>query len=140
VIQPTRQKKPETWFPDAGPKTVAVVRIAAGVSGLLTLRGLSRFKIPPESLWYPPRGTAWLSFLPVSQTLYDVAVVMGLLAAVGVVAGWRPRWTASIAAAAILYAGWATTLTGKVDHFHHSMWVLANRGSVAIRQLLGCAP
>lgn len=127
MVQLTHRRpvKAPVGFAQGGPRTLAALRIAAGVAALLTFRSLSGFVIPPETLRFPPPGTAWLSFLPASQRLYDVAVIVGLVAAVGVVVGLRPRWTASVATAATFYAGWVTTLTGKVDHFHHVMWVLA---------------
>lgn len=49
---------------------------------------------------------------------------MLVVAGVLVTVGWRPRWTASIAAAAYFYVGWVSTLTGKVDHTHHVLWFL----------------
>ncbi len=113
-----------TWLPTSGPRTLALLRIVTGAVAVLIANSLRHFEVPPELLRVPPRGTAWLDFLPVSDGLYDSALVVFGLASLLVALGWRPSWTSTIAALAFFYLGWVTTLTGKVDHTHHLLWVL----------------
>lgn len=113
-----------TWFPASGPRTLALLRIVTGAFAVRTANGLRHFEVPPELLRVPPPGTAWLDFLPVNDGLYDSALIVLGLASLLVALGWRPSWTSTIAALAFFYVGWVTTLTGKVDHSHHLLWVL----------------
>lgn len=112
------------WFEVGGPRTLAAVRIAAGLGALLFAYTNRAFELPPEQLRFPPGGTAWLSFLPANQPLFEAAIGVVAVAGVAVVLGWRPSWSCSVTALAVFYAGWVTTLTGKVNHSHHIMWVL----------------
>jgi hypothetical protein len=113
------------WLPDAGPKTLAALRIAAALATLDYVRHLAGFVLPPEGLRFPRPGTAWLNFLPATQEGFNAALVVAAIAAMAVLLGWQTRWAAWCACAAVFYGGWVTTLTGKVDHTHHLMWVLA---------------
>lgn len=110
------------WLIDAGPKTLAALRIAVSAGTVTFAIGNRAFVVPPEGLRFPPAGTAWLDFLPVSQSLYVLGVAAaaggGVLLAIGL------RRAAWLALAGLFYAGWVTTLTGKVDHPHHLMWLL----------------
>lgn len=124
LVKPTWLQRSRSGFAQGGPRTLAALRIATGIGALLFVRGSRGFELPPESLWFPPPGTAWLSFLPATQTLYDIAIVVVAGSAAAVVVGWRPQWSASVCVAGIFYVGWVTTLTGKVNHSHHLMWVL----------------
>lgn len=111
-------------FLQRGIKTLAALRIGGAVSAILVLWGERGFVIPPAGLRFPPSGSAWLP-LPASQGLLEAAITVGLAAAVGLGLGWHPRWTATITLACVFYVEWATTLTGKIDHMHHVLWVLA---------------
>jgi hypothetical protein len=110
------------WLPTGGPKTLAAFRVASGCAGLWYAIGLWGFRLPPFEL--APAGTAWLDFLPTDQSLFRGAVVVLMVAALLVIVGYRPGITAWLAASAAFYVGFATTLTGKVDHAHHVIWAL----------------
>lgn len=88
------------------------------------LSGLREFVLPPEGLRFPPAGTAWLDFLPVADWIFHLVLIVGMAAAVAVLVGWHARWAAWIVLAAVFYGGWVTTLTGKVDHTHHLIWIM----------------
>ena len=125
AVSRRRPKPPAGWLPEGGLRTLAALRIVTGLAGVTVARSWWRgFEVPPESLHVPPPGTSWLGFLPVTQPLFLGAAVILAVGSGLLAVGWRPQWTASIAAAAFFYAGWVTTLTGKVDHSHHVMWVL----------------
>lgn len=113
-----------TWLPEAGPRTLAVLRIVVGWFGFRTGRGFLHFEALPQELWAPPPGTAWLEFLPVNGVLISISAVVLTGSSLLLALGWRPKWTATAAAVAFFYLGWLTTLSGKVDHSHHLFWVL----------------
>lgn len=100
-----------------------MLRIAGGLATLLYVLELIGFALPPESLRFPPEGTSWIR-LPVSQAMFNGTLVIASIAGALVILGWRPAWTATAALLAIFYSGWVTTLTAKVDHHHHVLWVL----------------
>lgn len=124
TLSQAAETRRRSWLPRSGPKTLAVLRIITGFLAFRIGLGFRGFGPPPEQLRVPPAGTAWLDFLPVNDALLNVAAaalaVGGFLLAIG----WRPQLTATVAALGLFYAGWATTLTGKVDHSHHILWVL----------------
>lgn len=123
-MQTVAQRRIAPTRSHGGPRALAALRIAAGLAALIYVGENMGFVLPPEGLWFPPPGTAWLDFLPATLLLFGAAMVVLAVSAAAVVVGWRPRWTASIAAVAFFYAGWVTTLTSKVDHSHHVLWVL----------------
>ena len=124
-VQHVGPKRDVSWLlPSSGPVSLAVLRIAAGVAAALEVRALAGFQIPPPELWVPPPGTAWLSFMPANQALLAMALWIAGASAVAVAVGYRPRLFSIACASGLFYAGWLTTLTGKVDHSHHLMWML----------------
>lgn len=106
-----------------GPHTLAALRVATGLGVLWYAARTVGFRLPPEALRFPPPGTDWIP-LPASQLVFDVALVILVVSAVTLTLGWRSLVSASLASVAMLHVGWATTLTGKVDHQHHLLWVL----------------
>jgi hypothetical protein len=118
------RSRPTTWLPEAGPRTLAALRVVVGGFGFHIGRGFLGFEALPQELWSPPRGTAWLDFLPVSDVFISISAVLLVSSSLLLALGWRPKWTATAAAVAFFYLGWVTTLSGKVDHSHHLLWVL----------------
>lgn len=114
--------------PSANPRSIGVLRIAAGLAGLYLGLSLvsSQAHLLPRVLWHPPVGTQWaVDVIPLSPGLYRTAGWGLVLASVAVILGYRGRVAASVGVLLGLYAGWVPHLTGKVDHYHHVIWFLA---------------
>lgn len=59
--------------------------------------------LPPDTPQFPPTYNGGLLLLSASQQLFQVGLVVLAISAVGVVVGWRPAVSASVAAAASFY-------------------------------------
>lgn len=126
------QRAAAPWLkfaPSAGPRSLAVLRIATAIAAIQIGRGWLRadeLAMLPRGLWFPPFGTRWLAdVVPVSPEIFSAAAVLFLAASILVLVGYRAQLAASIAVFSGLYVGWIPHLAGKVDHYHHIIWFLA---------------
>lgn len=113
--------------PSASAQSLAVTRMATAIAGLffLDVAWSSSLGTIPESMWNPPLGTAWLAeIVPVDRSLVVLAATIFTFGLLGTLAGAFNRWSASAAAMAMLYLGWVHQLSGKTDHYHHTLWFL----------------
>lgn len=106
-----------------GSRRLAVLRIVAGLVAVYQAVQWWGYPVPPEGLRFPPRYFDF-TFLPVNTALFTVAVAVLFVGGICVAAGWHHRVWGWIAAAGFFYAGFVTTLTGKVNHNHHILWFL----------------
>ena len=121
------------WVPTAA-LNLAVLRIAVfSTLAVVTLQShaVQFARLPDDLLRAPPQLGSLLVALPRSAGLVTLTLWLLVAACVAAAIGWRARWTAPAAAVLSLYVLGIPQLYGKVDHYHHLVWLAV---------LLACSP
>ena len=113
------------WVPTAA-VNLAVLRIA--VFGALALTVLQSHavafsRLSDRLIQAPPQLGGVLVALPRQPALVTAATWLLVAACVTAVLGWRIRTTAVIASVLAIYVLGIPQLYGKVDHYHHLVWL-----------------
>ena len=109
------------------PLNLAVLRIVVfgAILVFLPLSHAAQLAALPEALVRVPAGAAWLVALPRSATLVTWASWFLACSCVLAIIGWRTRLAVAAAAVLSFYVLGVPQLYGKVDHYHHLVWLAA---------------
>jgi hypothetical protein len=121
------------WVPAAA-VNLAVVRIAvfSSLSVMALQAHVVEFaRVPDDLIVAPPQLGRVLVALPRSPGIATVALWLLVATCVAAAVGWRVRCTALAASVLSFYVLGIPQLYGKVDHYHHLVWLAL---------LLACSP
>lgn len=116
----------EFFSAETHPLNLAIFRVVYFLTLFprVTLDNVQTFSKTPKELWVAPPGLGWfIDILPESETFVVVAYVVFALACLAGLLGMCTRTACIMATCLAFYLLGVPQFFGKINHYHHIIWV-----------------